>query len=385
MVGSGAPQRGSAAAAASMRRRKPSGSSSGGGASGGGAAGSMLQFYTDDAPGLKISPNVVLVMSIGFIAFVAVLHVMGKLYFNLERRRQRGQRSSQMAASAESSSEMEDAHSPTIPQSSPSQPLLSTIPSANIAATTVENAASWIDDAMRQALVYQNTIVETLDSTIDASRTRLSQIRDTSIAHTSQTIDSLREIASEYSVYEHMVFAKIKEGVNVAASHPLMSGSLAFGVGIFALKKTRRFVYYNTLRMFSSEEALLSRADLRVKELRQSMDRLTAESEKLERISTVAEDELIRGRMKLRQAGKQIRGVVQSAYKIENQAAGMFCLKDVLKELPTREASRFRSQVFNGVISLVQPQISNRASEIKQERKALTKEVNKISNYGISV
>ncbi|CAH8306488.1 unnamed protein product [Eruca vesicaria subsp. sativa] len=79
MVGSGAPQRGSAAAAASMRRRKPSGS--GGGASGGGAAGSMLQFYTDDAPGLKISPNVVLVMSIGFIAFVAVLHVMGKLYF----------------------------------------------------------------------------------------------------------------------------------------------------------------------------------------------------------------------------------------------------------------------------------------------------------------
>jgi protein transport protein SEC61 subunit beta len=40
----------------------------------------MLQFYTDDAPGLKISPNVVLVMSIGFIAFVAILHVVGKLY-----------------------------------------------------------------------------------------------------------------------------------------------------------------------------------------------------------------------------------------------------------------------------------------------------------------
>ncbi|GMI98284.1 hypothetical protein HRI_003497800 [Hibiscus trionum] len=72
-----APPRGSAAAAASLRRRR---TTSGGGASGG-AAGTMLQFYTDDAPGLKISPNVVLVMSIGFIAFVAVLHVMGKLYF----------------------------------------------------------------------------------------------------------------------------------------------------------------------------------------------------------------------------------------------------------------------------------------------------------------
>ncbi|KAK0587468.1 hypothetical protein LWI29_024974 [Acer saccharum] len=62
-----------------MRRRRTT-MSSGGGASGG-AAGTMLQFYTDDAPGLKISLNVVLVMSIGFIAFVAILHVMGKLYF----------------------------------------------------------------------------------------------------------------------------------------------------------------------------------------------------------------------------------------------------------------------------------------------------------------
>ncbi|XP_022732991.1 protein transport protein Sec61 subunit beta-like [Durio zibethinus] len=78
MAAGTAPPRGSAAAAASMRRRRMT-SVAGGGS--GGVAGNMLQFYTDDAPGLKISPNVVLVMSIGFIAFVAVLHVMGKLYF----------------------------------------------------------------------------------------------------------------------------------------------------------------------------------------------------------------------------------------------------------------------------------------------------------------
>ncbi|XP_073127507.1 protein transport protein Sec61 subunit beta-like [Henckelia pumila] len=70
------PQRGTAAAAAANLRRRRTGSGAPGGASG-----SMLQFYTDDAPGLKISPNVVLIMSIGFIAFVAILHVMGKLYF----------------------------------------------------------------------------------------------------------------------------------------------------------------------------------------------------------------------------------------------------------------------------------------------------------------
>ncbi|XP_047338944.1 protein transport protein Sec61 subunit beta [Impatiens glandulifera] len=74
-----APARGSAAATANLRRRRTT--AGGGGANGGGAGGTMLQFYTDDAPGLKISPNVVMAMSIGFIAFVAVLHVMGKLYF----------------------------------------------------------------------------------------------------------------------------------------------------------------------------------------------------------------------------------------------------------------------------------------------------------------
>ncbi|KAK8587880.1 hypothetical protein V6N13_086841 [Hibiscus sabdariffa] len=73
-----APARGSAAAAASLRRRR---TRSGGGGASGGAAGTMLQFYTDDAPGLKISPNAVLVMSIGFIVFVFILHAMGKLYF----------------------------------------------------------------------------------------------------------------------------------------------------------------------------------------------------------------------------------------------------------------------------------------------------------------
>ncbi|KAL6342402.1 hypothetical protein AAG906_009075 [Vitis piasezkii] len=77
MVLSGAaPPRGSAAAAASLRRRRTTSVGAAGGTSG-----NMLQLYTDDALGLKISPNVILVMSIGFIAFVAILHVMGKLYF----------------------------------------------------------------------------------------------------------------------------------------------------------------------------------------------------------------------------------------------------------------------------------------------------------------
>ncbi|KAF3783671.1 transport protein Sec61 subunit beta [Nymphaea thermarum] len=77
VIPNGAPPRGSAAAAASLRRRR----AAGGSGSAGAAGNTMLQFYTDDAPGLKISPNVVLIMSIGFIAFVAILHVVGKFYF----------------------------------------------------------------------------------------------------------------------------------------------------------------------------------------------------------------------------------------------------------------------------------------------------------------
>lgn len=76
--------RGSAAATAGMRRRRVGGATSGGSATatGGSSGANMLRFYTDDAPGLQISPTVVLVMSLCFIGFVTALHVFGKLYLH---------------------------------------------------------------------------------------------------------------------------------------------------------------------------------------------------------------------------------------------------------------------------------------------------------------
>eukprot|EP00462_Mataza_sp_D1_P001802 CAMPEP_0175097532 /NCGR_PEP_ID=MMETSP0086_2-20121207/5340_1 /TAXON_ID=136419 /ORGANISM="Unknown Unknown, Strain D1" /LENGTH=70 /DNA_ID=CAMNT_0016371055 /DNA_START=28 /DNA_END=240 /DNA_ORIENTATION=+ len=47
-----------------------------GGANGGAG---ILKFYTDDAPGLKIGPTTVLVLSLLFIGFVVLLHIWGKL------------------------------------------------------------------------------------------------------------------------------------------------------------------------------------------------------------------------------------------------------------------------------------------------------------------
>ncbi|XP_062005905.1 protein transport protein Sec61 subunit beta-like, partial [Rosa rugosa] len=67
---------GSATATAGMRSRRIG---SGGGS---GAGNNILRFYTNDAPGLKISPTVMLVMSLCFIGFVTALHVFSKLYLH---------------------------------------------------------------------------------------------------------------------------------------------------------------------------------------------------------------------------------------------------------------------------------------------------------------
>ncbi|KAB2068143.1 hypothetical protein E1A91_A08G013000v1 [Gossypium mustelinum] len=74
--------RGSAAATAGMRRRRVTGGAAATSAltTVGSGSSNMLRFYTDYAPGLKISPTVVLVMSFCFIAFVVALHAFGKIY-----------------------------------------------------------------------------------------------------------------------------------------------------------------------------------------------------------------------------------------------------------------------------------------------------------------
>ncbi|KAK6121624.1 hypothetical protein DH2020_044632 [Rehmannia glutinosa] len=163
--------------------------------------------------------------------------------------------------------------------------------------------------------------------------------------------DSLQDLKSDYSTYEDIVFGKIKEGFLYASSRPLITTGAVVGVGFLGLK------------------TLLSRADTKVKELRQSIDLLKAESEKgpIKEKALQAEEDLVRGRTKLRQAGKQIQGVINSAYKIERQARG---LKDVLRELPSREASRFRTQV------------TNLAKEAKKERNAMSRKLPRSATMG---
>ncbi|KAJ2697956.1 hypothetical protein FB645_005786 [Coemansia sp. IMI 203386] len=44
-----------------------------------GSTQNMMRLYSDDAPGLKVDPVVVLVLSLVFIASVFLLHIYGKL------------------------------------------------------------------------------------------------------------------------------------------------------------------------------------------------------------------------------------------------------------------------------------------------------------------
>lgn len=74
----GAPPKGTGGSG--LRRRRTTSTGSGGGSGSYRSGNNMLRFYTDDAPGLKITPTVVLVMSLCFIGFVTCLHVVGKLY-----------------------------------------------------------------------------------------------------------------------------------------------------------------------------------------------------------------------------------------------------------------------------------------------------------------
>jgi preprotein translocase subunit Sec61beta len=50
----------------------------GGGRAAGGGSSNILQFYTDDSPGLQVSPVTVLVSSLSFVGVVVLLHIWGK-------------------------------------------------------------------------------------------------------------------------------------------------------------------------------------------------------------------------------------------------------------------------------------------------------------------
>ncbi|KAI5067864.1 hypothetical protein GOP47_0016209 [Adiantum capillus-veneris] len=228
----------------------------------------------------------------------------------------------------------------------------------------------WLAYTVAQAQELRRSVADSTDTVLQSTRSYLSDLQSTSSHYSHFAQNWYHTVRSEYGHYEDIFFGKLKEGLQIASDHPAATCTVMAGAGLLLMKRPRRFLVRNTVGRFQSEESLLTRSENRVKELRQSIDLLKKESKKLEERAKLAEDELLRGRTKLKQVGTQIQKLVNSIHKTESQSQG---LMESLRELPGRDALRFRAEV------------ASMTAEAKLERNSLTKEVSKIANFGIPV
>lgn len=221
-----------------------------------------------------------------------------------------------------------------------------------------------------QAQSMGHRALNSTDEALRTARVQIDQLQDAS----SQQFAAAQKLADrakqEYTHYEGLVFKKLKEGVNIAVQNPNATFGILGVTTLLALRTPRRLLYRYTIGQFRSEEAMLTRAETKVKEMHQTVDSLKNETKKLEERAKLAEEEFLRGMTKLKNSGSQISSLSRGAYKTESSARG---LMDSLRDLPGREALRLRAEV------------ASMASEVKQQRNLLDKRVSQIASYGISV
>jgi hypothetical protein len=221
-----------------------------------------------------------------------------------------------------------------------------------------------------QAQSMGQKALSSTDEVIKTARVQINHLQDASSHHFAAAQKLGNRVKDEYFHYEGIFFKKLKDGVHIAAQNPNVTYGVLGVTALLALRTPRRLLYRHTIGRFQSEQAMLARAETKVKEMRQTVDILRNESKKLEERARLAEEELLRGRTKLKNTGTQLSSLSRSAYKTETAARG---LVDNLRDLPGREALRLRAEV------------AAMTSEAKQQRSVLDKRVSKIAGYGISV
>ncbi|KAJ0968311.1 hypothetical protein J5N97_025228 [Dioscorea zingiberensis] len=228
----------------------------------------------------------------------------------------------------------------------------------DIASEAAATAQKWLEDAAGQALVLKQDLLVAVRS----AGCRLLAASSSGVQQTKETVEWIK---MEYATREDEMVAKIKEGIAIAAAHPNLSSGIAVGVGLVAFKAPRRFLIHNTRRLFVSEEFLLSQAEAKVNQLRQSVNSVKNDIKKFEERASKAQNEMERGA----ETGSKIQRELRYINKIEREALG---LKEFISELPGRQVSEYQSQV-SGLIS-----------KVKQDRNVLGRVISKIANYGIS-
>ncbi|CAL9047764.1 RGS1-HXK1-interacting protein 1-like [Musa acuminata AAA Group] len=248
----------------------------------------------------------------------------------------------------------------------------------------------WVEDALRGAEDLKQTVTAAAESAFQAAGSSAEDLKRSVTAAADSAFQSVGSVLSRivsdssesleeakvkiawakdhYAAAEEVALAKMKDGIVDAALHPALSCGIAAGLGLVLLKGPRRFLIRNTRRIFVSEESMLSSAQVKVKELQQSVNLVTNESKKLEDRATRAVEDMKRGQKRLIEEGHQIQNQLNFAAGIERQ---IMSLKGRLNELPKADASRYQSQV------------STISSQIKQEKKALNGALSRIINHGI--
>uniref|UniRef100_J3L8S5 Uncharacterized protein n=1 Tax=Oryza brachyantha TaxID=4533 RepID=J3L8S5_ORYBR len=187
------------------------------------------------------------------------------------------------------------------------------------------------------------------------------------LTHTAK--EELEWIKNEYASHEQVVFDKIKEGVIMAIEHPgIAAGSTAIA-GIVLFKRPRSYLIQRVRRIFVSKETLLSGIQAEVNHMRQTVNLVSNESQKLLDRAATAEKRFQKGWNTLREEGHAIQSELNQISDIEKQAVG---LKNILDQLPKAHASEFRSE------------ISVLASQVKEKR-VLNNTLSKIVNYGVPI
>jgi hypothetical protein len=226
-------------------------------------------------------------------------------------------------------------------------------------------------DAAKAALASAATIAtSSASAAASASSTAASSAYAAASDLTLIAKEELEWANKEYSVHEQMVFGKIKEGVVMAITHPGIAAGSATLAGIVLFKRPRSYLIQRVQRMFVSKETLLSGIQAEVTHMRQTVNLVSNESQKLMDRAATAEKRFQKGWNTLREEGRAIQHELSEISDIEKQAVG---LKGILDQLPRAHASEFRSE------------ISGLASQVKKEKRVLNATLSKIVNYGVPI
>ncbi|XP_020275206.1 uncharacterized protein LOC109849748 [Asparagus officinalis] len=208
------------------------------------------------------------------------------------------------------------------------------------------------------------------ESSIDGSDALRSPLISSPFLPLQKLQEVMPGLTSQYKIYEDAFVQKVKDGLLIVRENPAASGGIAVASGLLLMRGPRRFLFRNTLGRLQSEETKILKTEASLKELSQSVEKLKKESKNMILRTGFGEEELLRGRTKIRDAGHEIQRLSKSVYKIESQAAD---LMDGLRAMPGRSALKLRAEV------------ASMASDLKQQRRDLNKKILKIAELGIRV